>query len=159
MTMTMSHQMTGRPQPPPPEGGPPEPRRSLLAMPTHAIKLSPSFLEALKRVAPKTRRRKLPYVLALALVAAAVTVGIVPSLRHRAVAIANNVFHRDAPAVSVAPPPTPMDGASVTATSTATPAPVTSAAAPDSVPSTPSAATSTPKSPKGPKKWQRRAPR
>jgi hypothetical protein len=94
MTMTMGDPMTGRRQPPPPpEGGLPEHRPSLLAMPTHAIKLSPAFLDALKRVAPKTRRRKLPYMLALALVAAATTIGSVPSLRHRAGAIANHLLH------------------------------------------------------------------
>jgi hypothetical protein len=157
MTMTMGDPMTGRPQPPPPpEGGLPEYRPSLLAMPTHEIELSPAFLEALKRVAPKTRRRKLPYVLALAFVAAATTVGGVPWLRHRAGAIAIHLLHRDAPTVSVSPPPPALDTASAAATSTATPALVTSTVTADSVPSIPRSATSAPTSPKNPKKLQRR---
>lgn len=41
---------------------------SFTEMPTHLITLSPAFLEALRKVAPKARPRKLQYVLAFAAV-------------------------------------------------------------------------------------------
>jgi hypothetical protein len=69
-------------------------------MPTHQITLSPDFLHALKGIAPK-RRRGAGWVLALALVAAAISVGVVPAARHRVLA----AFAHRVPAAIVASAP------------------------------------------------------
>jgi hypothetical protein len=74
--------MEGREQSPH-AGKPEEPHRTLLAMPTHEIKLSPQFVQALQKVAPKVRRRKLPYILGLAVLVAAGSLAVAPSARHR----------------------------------------------------------------------------
>src|SRR5271166_5378641 len=72
--------------------GAPEPRHrglldSFTDMPTHLVTLSPAFLSALRRVAPKTRSRKLRYVAALG---AVVAIGVAFGPRA--------LFHPDAPA-------------------------------------------------------------
>jgi hypothetical protein len=114
MTMTMGDPITRQPDQPQRER---KPRHSLSAMPTHLIELSPAFLEALKRVAPKHRRPKLPYVAAL-LVAAAICVAVVPAARQRVVGLAQGVLRRALPAApaSVDPsPPISPQGAATTA--------------------------------------------
>jgi hypothetical protein len=99
MTMTMGSLMSERQEPPPPRG----PRRSLIAMATSEIKLSPEFVQALKSIAPKARRHTLRYILLLAVLAAAGSLAVVPSARHRVAAAAYGLWHREQPAAAVVP--------------------------------------------------------
>ena len=66
--MTISMKMTRHSQQPRTEHKPRGRLDSLADMPTHLITLSPAFLDALRKVAPKARRRTLRYLLALAAV-------------------------------------------------------------------------------------------
>lgn len=95
--MTTNPSMIGNRQPPPqaqkPRGG----LDSLTQMPSNLITLSPEFVAALRKVAPRVRSRKLPYVLLLAVVA---TVGGAYGLRLRA-------RHAAAQAVVSPAPPQP----------------------------------------------------
>lgn len=174
MTMAMSDPIPGQPKPPEQQQQPRPRLHSLTAMPTHLITLSPAFLEALRKVAPKGRRSKLPYVVGLLLVAA-IVVGAVPAARQRVIALAQGVLHRTPAAVAApasadpgtsAVPPVETATASVPAAPSAVVAPVvvvpqqivTSSAT--SAASAPSAkAAKPPKAPKLPWKTYRRAPR
>jgi hypothetical protein len=66
---------------------------SLAEMPTNILTLSPAFLEALRKVAPKVRPRRFPYVLTLAIV---VSVGVASGYR---------ILLNDAAPAVVAPAP------------------------------------------------------
>jgi hypothetical protein len=92
--MTINFEMSGHREQPPAKQ--PARRRldSLAEMPTHLITLSPAFLEALRKVAPKVRPRRLPYVLTLAIV---VSIGVASG--HRI--LMNHGVHA---AVAPAPP-------------------------------------------------------
>jgi hypothetical protein len=161
MTMTMSPLMSEHEQPPP--GGRPDEPQRLLAMPTHEIRLSPEFVKALKSVAPKARRRKLPYILALAFLVAAGSLAVVPTARHRVAAAAYRLWHRDQPAAAVVPsasapaqPTASAQGAPsavVAAPTIVIPPVVISSAGPDTSSSSPT------KPSKPPGKWQRQSPR
>jgi hypothetical protein len=115
MTMTMGEPLRGQPEQPEQPHAPRERRHSLTAMPTHLIELSPAFVDALKQVAPKTRRRKLPLVLGL-LVVAALVVGLVPSTRQRVLSL---VLHRTTASASAAP--SPSDAPPIATSTTAAP--------------------------------------
>jgi len=160
MTMTMNSLMSDeRQEPPPPPRGP---RRSLIAMATSEIKLSPEFVQALKDIAPKARRHTLRYVLLLAVLVAAGSLAVVPSARHRVAAAAYNLWHRGQPAAAVVPtvsaptqpsaPAAEAPSAVVTAPPVVIPPVVISSAAADT-------ASSSAKPSKAPRKWQRQAPR
>jgi hypothetical protein len=95
--MTTTHPMTRSRNQQPTE---PSEHSLLKAMPTHQITLSPDFLHALKGIAPKRRRGAL-WVLVLALAAAAISVGIVPSARQRVLAA---LVHRVPAAISASTP-------------------------------------------------------
>jgi len=160
--MTTSMPMTGPAEPPPNE---PQPRgrlHSLTAMPTHLIELSPAFLSALRKVAPRVRRRRLPYLMAVAVVAFAVAVVAVPAWRQRAVAFGRHLLHRDAAAAVVTSSAQPVDSAPA-ALPAITPDPV--AVAPAAVradaagSASPTAALSSTKPSQAPRKRQPRAPR
>ncbi|HEX8790228.1 MAG TPA: hypothetical protein VF765_04700, partial [Polyangiaceae bacterium] len=102
--MTTSSLMAHPHDPPPPQVEELEgPGRSMLAMPTHEIKLSPEFVDALKQVAPKPRKRVLPYVLALAVVVAGVSLAAVPEARHRIASAWHRAVHGELAAPSVVP--------------------------------------------------------
>jgi len=107
--MTISMRMTRHSQQPRTEHKPRRRLDSLLDMPTHLITLSPAFLDALRKVAPKGRRRTLRYVLVLAAIVSI------------AIAYGRRIFplHHDATAhvTAVAPPPvaTPTPTAAVSA--------------------------------------------
>ena len=160
MTMTMSPLMSERQQPPPP-GAKRREHSGLLAMPTHEIKLSPEFVDALKQVAPKGRRRVLRYILLLAVVVAAASLAVVPEARHRIASGWHRMWHGDQ-AASVAPlpsaPPQPT-------TPVAQPPALSASAAPIVIPpvviSSAGADTSSSstKPSKPPKRWQRQSPR
>jgi hypothetical protein len=161
MTMTVSPLMTeGR------EGGPPGHKAAesqrLLAMPTHEIRLSPEFVHALKQVAPKVRRRKLPYILALAVLVAGGSLAVVPAARHRVAAAAYHLWHRDQPAAAVVP--TASAPAQPTASTEQAPSAVVTAPtiviAPVVISSAgPDTSSSSAKPSKPPKKWPRQSPR
>ena len=161
MTMTMSPLMS-EPRNQPPRRGKPEESQRLLAMPTHEIRLSPEFVQALKSVAPKGRRRVLRYVLALALIVAGVSLAVVPEARHRIASAWHRVWHGEPAATLVAPPTSapaaPTTSAEQTPSAAATapliviPTVVISSAAPDT-------GSSSAKPSKPPRKWQRPSPR
>jgi hypothetical protein len=142
MTMTMSPLMSEQHQQPP-QGGKPREHSGLLAMPTREIKLSPEFVDALKQVAPKTRRRVLRYVLALAVLVAGVSLAVVPEARHRIASAWHRMWHGEPPAAaSVAPPvsapleptvsaDTALPSAAASASAIVIPPVVISSAAPD----------------------------
>lgn len=158
MTMTMSPPMSERQEPPPPRG----PRKSLLAMATSEIKLSPEFVQALKTIAPKARRHTLRYVLLLAVLVAAGSLAVVPSARHRVAAAAYRLWHREQPVAAVVPtasaPAQPSASTAegspsiVTAPPIVIPPVVISSAGADT-------SSSSPKPSKPPRKWQRQSPR
>jgi hypothetical protein len=75
-------------------------------MPTHLITLSPAFLEALRKVAPKVRPRRLPYVLTLA---AVVSIGVASGQRILANHSAAAVVASAPPAPSAAAAPERVD--------------------------------------------------
>jgi hypothetical protein len=159
MTMTMNSLMSDeRQDQPPPQG----PGRSLIALPTSEVKLSPEFVQALKDIAPKARRHTLRYVLLLALLVAAGSLAVVPSARHRIAAAAYRLVHRDQPAVAVvASASSPVQ---TTASAAEAPAP-TASPQPMVIPpvvissATADASSSSAKPSKPSKKWQRQAPR
>jgi hypothetical protein len=93
--MMTTHPMT-RPRSPQPTE--PSEHSLLKAMPTHQITLSKDFLHALRGIAPRRRRGALS-ALVLALVAAAIAVGIVPAARRRVLAAVAQ------PASVATPPP------------------------------------------------------
>jgi hypothetical protein len=66
--MTTAIEMMGHPEQPKGKEGPRARVDSLTEMPTEVITLSPAFLEALRKVAPKPRPRRLPYILTFATV-------------------------------------------------------------------------------------------
>jgi hypothetical protein len=141
MTMTMSEPIARQRMQPVLEPAPHGRRDPLDAMPTDAITLSPELLEALRRIAPKPRRRKLPYLAALLLVAVAVCVAW-PQARWRALSFARSLWHRPpttaaAPATTAAAPA----GDSTAAASVVAPVPIVSNPAPS--PSASVAATAT----------------
>jgi hypothetical protein len=159
MTMTMNSLMSDeRQEPPPPRG----PRRSLIAMATSEIKLSPEFVQALKSIAPKARRHTLRYVLLLAVLVAAGSLAVVPSARHRIAAAAYNLWHRGQPAAAVVPtstaptqpsaPTADAPSAMLTAPPIVIPPVVISSATADT-------SSSSAKPSKPPRKWQRQSPR
>ena len=159
MTMTMNSLMPDeRQEPPPPRG----PRRSLIAMATSEIKLSPEFVQALKDIAPKARRHTLRYVLLLAVLVAAGSLAVVPSARHRVAAAAYGLWHRGEPAAAVLPtasaptqpsaPAAEAPSAVVTAPPIVVPSVVIASATADT-------SSSSAKPAKPPRKWQRQAPR
>jgi len=157
MTMTMNSLMSDeRQEPPPPRG----PRRSLIAMATSEIKLSPEFVQALKNIVPKARRHTLRYVLLLAVLVAAASLAVVPSARHRIAAAAYRLVHREQPAAAVVPS-APLQP---TASAAEAPAPAVSVqpiVIPPVVISSATADTSasSAKPSKPPRKWQRQSPR
>jgi hypothetical protein len=79
---------------------------SLTEMPTNLITLSPAFLEALRKVAPKVRPRRLPYVLTLV---AVVSIGIVSGRRILANHDGASAIAPAPPAASAAPAPKTVD--------------------------------------------------
>lgn len=109
----MGEPLTGQRKDPDASGG----RRSLTAMPTHLIELSPAFVEALKQVAPKARRRKLPIVLAVVAVVVLV-VGLVPSTRQRVLSL---VLHHTASIASANAAPSPSDAPPIATSTTSAP--------------------------------------
>lgn len=162
MTMTMSPLMSDRQEQPPPEGKPRE-HSGLLAMPTREIRLSPQFVEALKGVAPKPRRRVLRYVLLAAVLVAAGSLAVVPSARHRVAAAAYRLLHGPPAAASVAPTVSaaaqdtpsvePAPSAVASTNPIVIPTVVISSATPDA------SSSSTAKPSKQRKRWQRQSPR
>jgi hypothetical protein len=159
MTMTMNSLMSEeRQEPPPPRG----PRRSLLAMPTSEVKLSPEFVRAIKSIAPKARRHTLRYILLLAVLVAAGSLAVVPSARHRVAAAANNLWHRVHPASAIVP--SASSSLQPTAPAGEVPAPVVSVQ-PIVIPpvvissATTDTSSSSAKPSKSPRKWQRGSPR
>lgn len=126
--MTITSEMPGQLEEPPAKHRPRGRLDSLTEMPTHLIALSPAFLEALRRVAPKVRPRRLPYVLTLATF---VAIGIVSGQRilvnHNAAAgapapLAASAATGPTTVDSVAPSPTTLrpDVASTNASDSAT---------------------------------------
>jgi hypothetical protein len=115
--MPIKFEMSGhRDQPPAKQ--PPRPRLdSLTEMPTHLITLSPAFLEALRKVAPTVRPRRLPYVLTFAIVMS-IGVSIRVASGHRIL-----LNHGEPAVVAPAPP---------VASATAAPKPVDPAVTPPS---------------------------
>jgi hypothetical protein len=99
--MTISMKTTGNLEGAPPEQRPRRRLDSFTDMPTHLIKLSPAFLGALRRVAPKARSRKLRYLAALA---AVVSIGI--AFGQRVFLHHNALAHMAPPAPPVAAPAT-----------------------------------------------------
>jgi hypothetical protein len=136
--MTTNFEMSGHPDQPPAKQGPRRRLDSLAETPTHLITLSPAFLEALRKVAPKVRPRRVPYVLTLAIV---VSIGVVSG--HR-IAMKRGTPAPVAPAppvASAAAAPGPVDPA-VTAPSTLRPE-VAATNAPGNAPAGPPVAHST----------------
>ncbi len=163
MTMTMTSLMSERQQQP--AGGNPKEHSGLLAMPTREIKLSPEFVQALQKVAPKGRKRVLRYVLLLAVVVAGGSLAVVPEARHRIASAWQRAWHGGSNAASVAPvasaptqPSSSSDAvtagpsAAVSAPAIVIPPVVISSAAPDT-------SSSSTKPSKPPKRWQRQSPR
>jgi hypothetical protein len=107
--MTIAIDMRRLPEQPQAKEKPRGPLDSLTEIPTHLIKLSPAFLEALRAVAPKARPRRLPYFLTLALV---LSIGVASGRRillNHGVAAATV----PPPAAAAAPPPAPNEVPSV----------------------------------------------
>jgi hypothetical protein len=132
----------------------------LKAMPTHLVALSPEFLQAVRRVAPR-RRRAAGWVLALAVLAAAIGVGVVPSARQRVLAA---IAHRFPAAAALATTPTTSALSAPSAPKLdAVPAESAVAELPLPAPSAPSGSTvsasASPKSISPQRKSPRRAPR
>jgi hypothetical protein len=159
MTMTMSPLMSERREQP--RRSKPEESQRLLAMPTHEIRLSPEFVHALKSVAPKPRRRKLPYVLALAVLVAAGSLAVMPAARHRIAAATYRLWHEHQPTASVEPTATaPVQPTASAAEAPASVVSVQPIVIPPVVISSAGADTSsaTAKPSKAPRKWQRQSP-
>jgi hypothetical protein len=104
-------------------------------MPTALVNLSPAFMAALQKVAPKKRRSRLPFVLALAVLAVFAILASDRSTREFASAKVAARFHRAPSAQPVNAPSAPE----------AAPAVVVAAAAPAAAPANdPNATTSVP---------------
>lgn len=161
MIATMNVLTMERREQPPPEGVPQDPHRALLAMPTQQIKLSPEFVQALVKVAPKRRRHKLPYILGLAVIVAAGSLAVVPSARHRVAAAAYRLLHGAQPVAAVVP----SAPASVQPTASAEASPALASTQPIVIPpvvissAAPDTGSSSAKPSKPPRKWHRAPPR
>src|SRR5260370_12062818 len=92
--MTTAIEMMGHPEQPKVKQRPRARVDSLTEMPTDLITLSPAFLEALSKVAPKARPPRLPYILTFATV---LSIGIASGRRI--------LGHHHAAAGAVDPPP------------------------------------------------------
>jgi len=144
----------------------PYPHHGRPSLPTAEITLSPAFLEALRKVAPTSRRGRAPFAL-LALAAVVLCVALVPRARQGVLATANRLLDRDAAAATAAPPanpPTTQAAAPPPATATAAPAPVVPTVAAPAVVSVDDLPSNAPapkaaKSKKAPKKSRGRATR
>ena len=104
MTMTMSDPMIAAPVRP--RG--PEPRarlHSFSQMPTETITLSPAFIEALQAIAPRSRRRVLPGLLALLALAVVVWAAAPATARQGVLAKARGLWHRTPTDAAVAGAP------------------------------------------------------
>jgi len=95
---------------------------------TNLLTLTPAFIEALKKIAPKKRSSKVPYVIAAALLAVIVALGADPSAREFGVAKGRPVAARlhlvsAAPAADVSAAPVLTSGSVEVVTAAATVSP------------------------------------
>ena len=149
---------------------------SMGTMPTAFMELTPAFLEALRKIAPKSRRPRLSILVSMSVAVALFAGGIVTGYSKRVLAMAEGKGHTSAP---VAPPPAsePPVSAPVVVAPVAAPPPavvapaiVAPAAAPSALAPAPAAThaasatparapASSPKTSSTPRKPHRRAPR
>jgi hypothetical protein len=97
---------------------------SISGVPTELLTLTPAFMDALRKVAPKKRRAKIPYVIALGLVAVLVMLGADPSTRE--FGLSKLAAFRSTPAAAPAPAPEPAPIATAVTTLTSADAPTVS---------------------------------
>ena len=136
--MTTNVERSGHRDQPPGKQWPRSRLDSLAEMPTHLITLSPAFLDALRKVAPKVKPRRFRYVLTLAIV---VSIGVVSGHRILMNLGAPAAVATAPPVVSAAAAPGPVDPA-VTPPSTLRPE-VAATSAPGSATAGPTVAHST----------------
>jgi hypothetical protein len=105
---------------------------SISGVPTELLTLTPAFLDALRKVAPKKRRSKIPYVIALGLLAFVVMLGADPSTRE--FGRSKLAAFRSTPAAAPAPEAAPITTAVTTLTAADLPTVSTPAATPTTAP-------------------------
>jgi hypothetical protein len=88
---------------------------SISGVPTELLTLTPAFMDALRKVAPKKRRSKIPYVIALGLLAFVVMLGADPSTRE--FGLSKLAASRTTPAAAPATEPAAVATAVTTLTS------------------------------------------
>jgi hypothetical protein len=88
---------------------------SISGVPTELLTLTPAFMDALRKVAPKKRRSKIPYVIALGVLAFLVMLGADASTRE--FGLSKLAALRSTPAAAPAPAPEAIPTAVTTLTS------------------------------------------